>query len=154
MRSRESVNNTPGSLLKSPELSPAKAAKSIGQSMEVEKAFLSKPIQVDESFFNMMQFDPQVTITGINNDVLMDMRNSSAIESTLCKSYLLEHSAQQLTDKSIDKDIICGNMGLVRMEESFMNEQLVTLTPDSSLRNSPSKLRSVTPMTPMRSTNN
>ena len=69
---------------------------------------------------NVLQFDPKVTITGVNNDMMTEMQNSSVVESTVCKSYLLE-SAQQ-TERSIeDKDIVCGLVGLER-EDSLLHD--------------------------------
>lgn len=90
-----------------------------------ETAQFSRPAQVDETVLNMMPFDPQVKITGIHNDYLQTgTRNSSLIESTLCKSYLLDNSVQNPpTEESLDKEMIVGFIGSDK-EDSLMKDDL------------------------------
>ena len=72
-----------------------------------------------------MQFDPQVTITGINHDFLAGTHNSSLIESTLYKSYMLETSWDKPAEFSIEKELYMGIIMTPDRQDSLMHDDLL-----------------------------
>ena len=67
--------------------------------------------------------------------------NSSLIESTLCKSYLLESSQDRPNDFSIEKELNMGIIMIPDRQDSLLNDDLLEERPSDIERGSHAKTR-------------